>query len=262
MPDRRLAVVKRPVEHFVERFRDVCLHAGIPGLGLLGDALHEGVRDPLRARRRIPNVDALVPAVASPQVVQDPEVVVFVQIVRRRQAARGEAANVFIRQTGQKLLVLARARDQKTLRHESCREGDTDAGVVVGGERLAGVGRISRRSAAVAVHVDHAGHSGAQQPRRAQQGREPRRETPSQRKRNQPGLQQPVLDSLLDCRDAVAVMMGVDHAGHDCDAIGAEDRRVRVPAAQRTPSRRPRRSRRPRSESQRCSAPHRPAWPR
>ena len=223
------------MEHFVERFADVRLHAGIPGLGLLRDTLHEGVGHPLRARRRIPDVDALVPAVASPQVVQDPEVVVFVQIVRLRQAARGETAKVVIGQVGQKLLVLAGPGDQKALRHEPCREGDTDAGVVVRVERLARVGRVGVRGAAVAVHVDHAGDPGAQQPRRAQQGREPRREMPSQRERDYPGLQQPVPDSLLDCRDAVAVMMGVDHAGHDRDAIGAEDRRVRVPAAQGFP---------------------------
>ena len=69
------------MQHLVERFRDVGLHAGVAGLGLLGDALHEGVRDPLRARRCVPDGDAVVPAMASPQVVDDAEVVVFVQVV-------------------------------------------------------------------------------------------------------------------------------------------------------------------------------------
>ena len=102
-------------------------------------------------------------------------------------------------------------------------------------ECLAGVGRVSLRGAAVAVHVDHAGNAGAQQPCSAQQRREPRRETPSQRERQQPGLEQPIADSLLDGRDAIAVMMGVDHAGHDRDAFRTQDRRARVPAPQRVP---------------------------
>ena len=235
MPDRRLPVVERSVQHFVERFRDVCLHAGIPGLGLLGDALHEGVRDPLRARRCIPDVDALVPAVASPQVVDDPEVVVLVQGVRRRKPVRGEAANVFIRQTGKELLVLARARDQKALRHEPRREGDPDACIVVRSKRVAGVGRVRVRGPAVAVHVDHTGDPGAQQPCRAQKRCRPRREASPQRERQQPGLEQPIPDPLLDGGDTVAVMMGVDHAGHDRESLGAQGRRAGMPAAQRLP---------------------------
>ena len=235
MPDGRLSVVEGPVEHFVERFRDVRLHAGVAGLRLLGDALHEGVRDPQRTRRCIPDVDAVVRAIALPQVVDDSEVVVFGEVVRPRNAAPGEAAQLVVGQAGQESLVLPRPRDQEALRHESRREGDPDAGIVVGGECLASIGRIGIRGAAVAVHVDHAGDAGAQQPRRAQQRREPRRETPSQRERQQPGLEQPIADSLLDGRDAIAVMMGVDHAGHDREAVGAHGRRVGMPAAQCLP---------------------------
>ena len=235
VPDGRLSVVAGSVQHLVERFRDVRLHAGVAGLRLLGDALHEGVRHPLRPRRRIPDVDAVVPAMASPQVVDDSEVVVLVEVVRRRHAARGEATELVVGQAGQEFLVLAGSGDEEALGHEPRREGHADAGVVVRVEGLAGIGRIVVRGAPVAVYVDHAGDAGAQQPRRAQQGIESRCEAPTQREREQPGLQQPVPDPLLYSGDAVAVMMGVDHAGHDRDAFGAEDRRVRVPAAQGLP---------------------------
>ena len=97
------------------------------------------------------------------------------------------------------------------------------------------LGRIGIGGAAVAVHVHHAGDPGAQQPRRAQQGIESRREAPAQRERDQPGLQQAVPDSLPDGRDAVVVVMGVDHARHDCN------RSRRAVASRGTGNTRPRR---------------------
>ena len=84
---------------------------------------------------------ALICAIAAPQVVDDAEIVVLVEVFHRRNPTLGETADI-VGQAGEEGRVLVSARDQKALRHQDNRKGDPDAGIVVGLERLA---RVSSR---------------------------------------------------------------------------------------------------------------------
>ena len=227
MLDGRLAVIPGSVQLFVERFRHMGLDVGVVAFRRLGDLLHEIGAHPLRAGRAVPNVNPGMIRIGARHVVHDAEIVVAVDAARRRQFGLRVAAQLF-RQAGDELLVLAVAGNQVALERRARREGRAHAGEVVAFEGAVDLLRVGRRRAAAAMDVDHRGDARRKQPRRADQGGELHVLRPQTIAGKQPRFEMEIGHALLDAGAAGAVVMRVDQPGHEGDAIGTHDRRIRM----------------------------------